>query len=731
MQRTLTIAFLFCLAGAIPVVPETLPEARTDLVRLDAVVTDSHGALVRNLEQKDFAVFEDGKSQTITDFALGGRAPKRAAAPSTAATAAPGTAAAPEAAPVPAAGEEPSMMGRNVLIIIDDIHIAVSGLTDTKRALHRVIDEFVGSTDDVALISTSPQGPAQSFTRERKPLHAAIDTLTVQQRSSATMSAYHMTPAQAEMILAGDHQATELAGRNMLSEPGSVMDNAGPQAATQQGQAGIAGATRNLSDSKQQLAENEAKRQARAVLDEALVGSMMSLRAIDSALRSLGKLPGRKLCLLVSDGFLVGAGTSEERTGDMQRIVDAATRSGAVVYSLDSRGLMTSQADASTGAAGGMQQSPGLQSGVDRRSAQVLRTTLTTIAAQTGGFVVQGTNDFASGLNRMLEDNDAYYLLAYQPINIKRDGKFRKIEVKVLGHSDYLVRTRKGYLAPDDRKPKTETASAPAAVPLSGAEVRGLLDHLPASGVPVRLSADYVDLPPNGSQAIVRVQMPLSKMEWEKGAEGRRRAAVEWIGGVYDATGAPVGQPFTKRSDLELTAAEYDRAMKEGIRYQQTLALHPGKYQIRILARDAKGAALGGASEQIEIPDLGQKKLALSSVFLSSGAAGGDTLTDAQLLRRFKHGDTVYFQLYVYNPTLDEKGAADVVLQAQLRSGDKLVAASKPQPVTFEIKDGAPLPQTNGIPLETLPAGTYQLRIVVFDKKANVSVNRNIDLTIE
>src|SRR5438270_9006918 len=99
----------------------------------------------------------------------------------------------------------------------------------------------------------------------------------------------------------------------------------------------------------------------------------------------------------------------------MQRIVDAATRSGAVVYSLDSRGLMTSQADASTGAAGGLQQSPGLQSGVDRRSAQVLRTTLASIAGQTGGFVVSGTNDFASGLNRMLEDNDAYYLLAYQP----------------------------------------------------------------------------------------------------------------------------------------------------------------------------------------------------------------------------------------------------------------------------------------------------------------------------
>src|SRR3954470_9288930 len=138
MHRTITVGFLFCLASAVPVVPDTLPEARTDLVRLDAVVTDGHGKLVRNLEQKDFAVFEDGKPQAISDFALGGRAPKPAVA--SPGPAAPATA--PETAAPAAPAEEPAaMMGRNVLIIIDDIHIAVGGLPDTKRALHRVIDE--------------------------------------------------------------------------------------------------------------------------------------------------------------------------------------------------------------------------------------------------------------------------------------------------------------------------------------------------------------------------------------------------------------------------------------------------------------------------------------------------------------------------------------------------------------------------------------------------------------
>src|SRR5258708_11889094 len=107
-----------------------------------------------------------------------------------------------------------------------------------------------------------------------------------------------------------------------------------------------------------------------------------------------------------------------------------------------------------------------------RRANEIMRTTLTTIASQTGGFIVSGSNDFVSGLRRMLEDNDAYYLLAYQSTNPRRDGKFRKIDVKVMGHPDYAVRTRKGYLAPHDKRPappSTEGGRGPAPLVADGA----------------------------------------------------------------------------------------------------------------------------------------------------------------------------------------------------------------------------------------------------------------------
>jgi len=210
------------------------------------------------------------------------------------------------------------------------------------------------------------------------------------------------------------------------------------------------------------------------------------------------------------------------------------------------------------------------------------------------------------------------------------------------------------------------------------------------------------------------------------------------LGGVYDANGNPVGLPFGRSFALDLGAAEYRRAVEEGLRYAHRLPLDPGRYEVRIVAREPALAPLGGASRWLDVPDLGAKKLTLSSLFVSAtggappGAGEGqETLRDAQLLRHFERSDTLYFQLYVYNAVASEAGATDVVLQAQIRSGKDLIAASKPQAVTFQQKEGLPLPQTSGMSLESLAPGDYELRVVVVDRKADATAFRSVDFTLE
>ena len=287
----------------------------------------------------------------------------------------------------------------------------------------------------------------------------------------------------------------------------------------------------------------EALQQAKGVLAEALHVSRASLGRIDDVLRGLSSLPGRKLCLLVSDGFLVGAGTSEELTQELRGIIDAATRSGAVVYALDARGLVTGTMDASVTRGGGT--SPDLQVSVSRQAEGLLRTTLETVSNDTGGFLVRATNDLAGGLRRMLEDNEAYYLMAYGPTNQKRDGRFRKIELRLTSRRQLLVRTRKGYYAPDDRK----QASGPPRGQ-TDAESRAVLSQPMPRSETLRVTADFVALPPGGSQAVVRAHVDVAGLAWRK-ADARLSAALQVVGGAYDAAGNPVGTVFGGRRELE------------------------------------------------------------------------------------------------------------------------------------------------------------------------------------
>jgi VWFA-related protein len=728
----LFIAPLLLFGGGVAArAQQAAPAVQTEIVRLDVVVTDADGKLVRDLAREDFQLLEDGKPQALSQFLVvhAGAAP----------------AGAPEAASAPTAPAKTP--GRNVVVFVDDLHIATGHLDFTKEALHRFVAEFLGPDDRVAIVTSGGPGGIQELTLDRAALGRAIDQLVLRQASVAPAQGSQMTPAQAELILRGDPNALQLATRLLRDEPGSVMSAQTPRAALE---AAGGGTPASVVDATDRAAAQEVLRQARGILNEELHFSQITLGQLDDVLRGLASLPGRKICLLVSDGFLVGTGTSDEQTRHLRAVIDAATRSGTVVYALDAHGLTTTGGDAS---AAGAPAPSGLPERVQRLSAQEFRETLTGLANDTGGFLVRGTNDLATGLQRMLQDNDAYYLMAYEPTNTKRDGKFRRIEVRLPSRPGLVIRTRKGYLAPDDKKKPEPLASArptaaeagarPAAggsapFVLDAAEARtALATPIPANGTPVRLVVDYFDLPPAGSQVVVGANVSLDRLAW-RDADGRRQADLELVGGVYDASGAPVGAPFGKRFALSLTKDEQERALETGLRYQNRMVLDPGRFEVRVVAREPGGSALGGATQQIEVPDLRAGRLALSSIFLSTAAGSaapaggeGETLRDVQTLRKFKPGDSVFFQLYVYNVAGSAEGASDAVLQAQILSGGKPIAASKPEPLELKKKDGVPLPQSSGMSLEGLTPGRYDLRIVVVDKKANATAHRDVDFTVE
>jgi VWFA-related protein len=176
MLRTL-LAFLAAAAAAQTPPPQTPPPQQPDmvirinvnLVQVDAVVTDSKGQPVKDLQAEDFEILQDNKPQVITNFSfitLG----SRGAAP------APKTAVVKGAPPVPPARIRAGQVKRTVALVVDDIGLSFESMYQVREALKKFVDQQMQPGDLVAIIRTGAGiGALQQFTSDKRMLYAAID----------------------------------------------------------------------------------------------------------------------------------------------------------------------------------------------------------------------------------------------------------------------------------------------------------------------------------------------------------------------------------------------------------------------------------------------------------------------------------------------------------------------------------------------------------------------------
>jgi len=673
-----------------PATAPTLPPVRAELVQIDVVVTGRDGRCVAGLGPRDFEVLEDGKPQPLSHFAEEARPGARAEA-----------AAPPAAAPSPAPPAPPAApRGRLFVLAVDDLHTAPGNMAAARKAMTRFVQDQVSTDDLVALATTSgTQGVFQDLTRDREVLERAIARVQSRYQPVEPVGAPYLSEYQAELIDQADPEAVNVAVREVLQTEDYV------------GEIG---------------AREKVDAQARRMVFEIMQRSGRALEAILGLVRGLAPLPGRKVVVLVSDGFLVGLGAAESRAFDVRRIVDAATRSGVVLYARDTRGLI---ADVPGGSASfqGPQvlTAPGARASLQTRGNEAQRQSLNAVAEDTGGFLVRNTNDLGQGFGRILRDNEAYYLLAYEPTNGARDGKFRRIEVRLRGRTGLRVRTRSGYFAPDDRK----TAKAEDPEALREREIgQALASLFPLEGVPMRMSADFIDLPPAGPQAVVRTHLDVSGVPFVPAGD-RYAADLEIAGAVYDESGRLVGEVSGERAQLSLTEETYRKALADGLTVQKTLALAPGRYQVRMAAREATRSLLGSASQWVEIPDVASSPLVLSSVFLLADAGPGATdLDDVQVEKRFRTGQGLHYAVHVYSGASRGPGAPATTLQAQVWRGKTLVG------VTPKHELAPPPGETTAkwserIALEGFAPGAYELRVVATAGRA--TAERRVPFNVE
>jgi VWFA-related protein len=675
VRSRLFITLLLTAAGAATVASQQAPtepvppvtfRAEVNYVEVDASVTDQQGLLVTDLRQTDFELLEDGRPQKIDAFSL----VTLPIEPSPRLTA--------SATSVESdVSSNTGVDGRIYLLVLDDLHTTVANTPRVKAFLREFLERSFGPADLAAVAYTSGRiAASQEFTSNRRLLLEAIDRFTGRRLRSEALEI-----AEALNRDPRDPTDTPLNPRNR------------------------SGDGRDPFDPYSGLNPFEAERayQARTTLN-----AVRDLAALMQGVQGR-----RKSMILVSEGlsYNVFDGFKNASAGvilrDATDAMAAAMRANVAIYSVDPRGLATfgEAIDiAGTSPNDPHFTVPGTMLDLLRTSQQSLRE----LSNQTGGFAGIDSNDLSGVLDRIVRENSTYYLLGYYSTNERRDGRLRRIEVRVK-RAGFQVRARRGYLAArgrnDDVKPAARLIDAILASPI------------PVTAIPLTLSAAAYAGASDASIAL-SVEMRADAFRFVE-KDDRFLDTVELSISAVDATGAVRGGR-QHRLDLELRSANAVLARERGLRVVSEISLPPGRYQLRVAVAETGAGRTGSVFHDVEIPDFRAAGFWMSGVALTSGDASQtptvralDPLANvlvspATTAREFQRDDVIALLTEFYDNTAVTPHGLE--LSALARTEDGRVA--------FEHRDERSSGGLDSrhryavqIPLDTFTPGRYTIRI--------------------
>ena len=358
---------------------EDVLRINTDLVQTDVMVFDKRGRFVDGLRPQDFELRIDGQPRQISSFdrvTAGSRAEDLQLA------AARGQS---RALTTPQSKPEPLVRGRTIFFFVDDLHLAPASLTSTHNLLSSYVDKQMRQNDEAAVTSASGQlGFLQQVTDNKDVLHAAIGRLKFR---PSLVRDFDRPPMSEYQALAIERNNTDVINY-FVEELMKDLPSLPPIAAAR---VGALPTTR---------AEQQVRDRATLILRQAAVITTNTLSSLESLVRSAAKFPGRKLVFFVSDGFFLDLRNSDS-IDRLRVITSAAARSGVVIYSVDVRGLMPTNPDASSEAGpdpGGRLQRIATGELIESQDA------MNALASDTGGRAILNTNSLQSAINKALEE---------------------------------------------------------------------------------------------------------------------------------------------------------------------------------------------------------------------------------------------------------------------------------------------------------------------------------------
>jgi VWFA-related protein len=723
--------------------PQSSPSQSDDVVRVntalvqtDVTVFDRNGTFVENLKREQFVLKVDGKPRDISFFER-----VKAGSHNEEAQLA--------AARGNASGNSsgitiPLDRGRTIFFFVDDLHVSPSNIVQVRGSLKRFIDRTMGQNDEAAIVTSSGQiGFLQQLTDNKSVLRAAVERITPRSQNVHDAERPAMSEHQAMLVEQNDSDVLDFFIDALLREfPGIP----------------------------RQIAGDMVRQRAAAMLQQAGMITTNTLASLEGLVKSTARLPGRKLVLLVSDGFLLDQNHSDAYDR-LRRVTSAAAKAGVVIYSIDSRGLVASTDDPSS-------PIPFDPTGrLARASGGELTATqdgLYALAHDTGGRAFFNSNALSAAVTRAVQESSVYYLLAWRPENEEQSSqRFRRVEVSVVGRPELVVRFRRGFgeVEPAEsarqKKPKE-----PARLTTPMEELHSTLrSQYPVGALPVSVTLNFLNVPQRGSVLATSLKITTSQIRLETGG-ATQGANIDVAGLILDVEGKVVSS-FENRLTIKVNSADPKSLPPESLLYNHFSAIKPGIYQVRVAAREAKQGRMGSGFQWIEIPDLASKTLALSTLIVGERRPGADDpprvdpkqpgaeqspfgQVRLNVDHRFARASRLRFLTFVYNavgansvvptPESPDRGASsvsmiptgstgagpDLAVQVQVFRDNEPVITDPLHKVSVEgIADLSRVPYAAELTLSGLQPGRYVLQVTVIDRIAKTSASQRFNFEVD
>ncbi len=342
----------------------------------------------------------------------------------------------------------------------------------------------------------------------------------------------------------------------------------------------------------------------------AIFNTDRQLSALQTAIAMLRPLPEQKTLIYFASGVRLN-GTDNQ--AQLRATINAAVRANVTLNPIDARGLVAVAplGDASQRSPGGMGMFSGPSAQGMIANFQRSQDTLFALAKDTGGKALFDSNDLSIGIVQAAGATSSYYIVGFHSSHSATDGKFRRVKISVKDRPDAELTYRQGYFA--DRT-WTKMSEAEKERQLEDA----LMLENPITDISIALELNFFQLNRAEYFVPVFVKIPGSELQLAQ-RRGAQRTRIDFIGEVKDDNGY-TQQNVRDRLDIPLSDSEATELSSRPVQYETGFTLLPGKYVIKLLARDSETGRIGTYQTSFTIPNLEREetRVPISTVVLSS-----------------------------------------------------------------------------------------------------------------